>query len=121
MILSEGDSVGRRDRILAELQGQADAEGRLDWSLHFVDSTVVRAHEHAAGAKGGPTIEALGRSRGGHSTRIHLRAERGGEPMALALTAGERHEQPVLPLLMERGAVKRPGTRATAARRSAAT
>jgi hypothetical protein len=28
-------------------------QGRLDWSLHFVDSTVVRAHQHAAGAKGG--------------------------------------------------------------------
>jgi transposase len=29
--------------------------------------------------------------------------------MVLALTGGERHEQPMLPLLMERGAVKRPG------------
>jgi transposase len=29
--------------------------------------------------------------------------------MVLVLTGGERHEQPVLPLLMERGAVKRPG------------
>jgi transposase len=29
--------------------------------------------------------------------------------MVFILTAGERHEQPVLPLLMERGAVKRPG------------
>jgi transposase len=29
--------------------------------------------------------------------------------MALVLTGGERHEQPVLPTLMERGAVKRPG------------
>ncbi len=28
--------------------------------------------------------------------------------MVLALTAGERHEQPVLPLLTARGAVKRP-------------
>ncbi len=27
----------------------------------------------------------------------------------LLLTGGERHEQPVLPTLMERGAVKRPG------------
>ena len=45
--------VGVWDRILATLQQQADAEGRLDWSLHFVDSTVVRAHQHAAGAKGG--------------------------------------------------------------------
>jgi transposase len=39
--------------ILAELQRQADAKGDVDWSLHFVDSTVVRAHRHAAGAKGG--------------------------------------------------------------------
>ena len=38
--------------ILAELQRQADAKGDVDWSLHFVDSTVVRAHQHAAGAKG---------------------------------------------------------------------
>jgi transposase len=45
--------AGIWDRVLAALQRQADAEGRLDWSLHFVDSTVVRAHQHAAGAKGG--------------------------------------------------------------------
>ena len=29
--------------------------------------------------------------------------------MGIVLTAGERHEQPLLPLLMERGAVKRAG------------
>ncbi len=29
--------------------------------------------------------------------------------MVVILTEGQRHEQPVLPLLMERGAVKRPG------------
>ena len=29
--------------------------------------------------------------------------------MVVVLTAGERHEQPVLPLLMEGGAVRRPG------------
>jgi transposase len=45
--------AGIWDRVLTALQRQADAEGRLDWSLHFVDSTVVRAHRHAAGAKGG--------------------------------------------------------------------
>jgi transposase len=45
--------AGVWDRILTALQRQADAEGRLNWTLHFVDSTVVRAHQHAAGAKGG--------------------------------------------------------------------
>ena len=48
--------AGIWDRILAEVQRQADAEGRLDWSLHFVDSTMVRAHQHAAGAKGGTRL-----------------------------------------------------------------
>ena len=45
--------AGVWSRVLSEVQRQADTEGRLDWSLHFVDSTVVRAHQHAAGAKGG--------------------------------------------------------------------
>jgi transposase len=40
-------------RILVTLQQQADQAGRVDWALHFVDSTVVRAHQHAAGAKKG--------------------------------------------------------------------
>jgi transposase len=45
--------AGVWDRILSESQRRADEEGRLDWSLHFVDGTVVRAHQDAAGAKGG--------------------------------------------------------------------
>ena len=45
--------AGVWDRILSALQAQADAAGRVDWDLHFVDGTVVRAHPHAAGAKGG--------------------------------------------------------------------
>jgi transposase len=43
--------TGVWDRIWAELQQAADQEGQLDWQLHFVDGTVVRAHQHAAGAK----------------------------------------------------------------------
>ena len=45
--------AGVWDRVLAALQQQADAAGDLDWSKHFVDATVIRAHQHAAGAKGG--------------------------------------------------------------------
>ena len=49
--------AGIWDRILADLQSQADAEGKLDWSLHHVDGTMIRAHQHAAGAqKRGSTI-----------------------------------------------------------------
>jgi transposase len=45
--------AGVWDRLLAAVQRQADAAGRLDWEVHFVDGTIVRAHQHAAGAKGG--------------------------------------------------------------------
>jgi transposase len=45
--------AGIWDRIFAELQAQAEQAGELDWTIHFVDSTIVRAHQHAAGAKKG--------------------------------------------------------------------
>jgi transposase len=46
-------SAGIWQQILKKLQQRADAQGNLDWTSHYVDSTVVRAHQHAAGAKGG--------------------------------------------------------------------
>jgi transposase len=99
------------DRILAALQSHADATGGLDWSAHCVDGTAVRAHHHAAGARKrdeGTAKQALGWSRGGFSTKLYLPTERGGKPLVLLLTAGERHEQSVFEPLMERGTVKWP-------------
>jgi transposase len=45
--------AGVFQRILAALKPQADGNGQLNWALHDVDSTVIRAHQHAAGAKKG--------------------------------------------------------------------
>src|SRR5215210_450128 len=45
--------AGIWDRILTAVQREADAAGEVDWSVAFVDGTVIRAHQHAAGAKGG--------------------------------------------------------------------
>ena len=101
--------AGIWDDVLAALQRQADAAGRLDWAVHYVDGTTVRAHQHAAGAKGGEAAaEALGRGRGGFSTKVHLRAEGGGKPVTLLVTPGQRHEARVFAQLMEQGAVRRP-------------
>jgi transposase len=44
------------ERILQTLQQQADAAGQVNWECHCVDSSVIRAHQHAAGAKGGMPI-----------------------------------------------------------------
>jgi transposase len=45
--------AGIWDRIFAAVQAEADAHGELDWETHHVDATVIRAHQHAAGAKKG--------------------------------------------------------------------
>lgn len=59
--------------------------------------------------RGDPEAEALGRSQGGFSTKIHLRAEGKGKPMTVVLTAGQCHEAPIFEHLMAQGAVKRQG------------
>lgn len=38
-------------KVLSELQTLADQQGELNWELHFEDGTIIRAHQHAAGAK----------------------------------------------------------------------
>lgn len=45
--------AGIWDRILAELQRHGDQLGQVQWDVHYVDGTVVRAHQSAAGAKRG--------------------------------------------------------------------
>jgi transposase len=57
--------------------------------LQMFDSTVVRAHVSAAGAKGGQEGQALGRSRGGFTTKIHAKADASGDIIAFNLTGGE--------------------------------
>ena len=44
---------GLWDRLLAAVQQQADAARQVEWEVHYVDGTNVRAHQHAAGAKRG--------------------------------------------------------------------
>ena len=64
-----------------------------DLSAVRLDSTVVRAHVSAAGApKQKETDPALGRSRGGFGSQIHILADRRGRPLCLRLTGGPRHD-----------------------------
>ena len=43
--------AGVWNRVLTALQEQADGMGKLNWDVHFQDGSVMRAHQHAAGAK----------------------------------------------------------------------
>jgi len=45
--------AGIWDQVLAAVQAEEDAAGKVDWDVNFLDGTVIRAHQHAAGAKKG--------------------------------------------------------------------
>jgi transposase len=104
----------QRERVWAlvwsTLLAWADAAGLVSWDVS-VDSTINRAHQHAAGARRHPAEQveppgdepadhALGRSRGGWTTKIHLACEQGRGPLAALLTAGHRGDSPLfIPVL----------------------
>jgi transposase len=59
-------------------------------ALLLVDSTIVKAHAHAAGARDtDPRSEGLGRSRGGFTTKLHALVTDRGELVRYVLTGGE--------------------------------
>ena len=108
--------------LLTKLQSAADAAGRIIWDVS-VDSTVCRAHQHAAGARrdgaaqkqppGGvqfePADHGLGRSRGGLTSKVHLACEHGQRPLALIVTAGQRGDSPQFVPVLEAIRVPRLG------------
>ena len=53
--------------------------------------------------------EALGRSRGGFSTKIHLAADSRCRPITTLTTAGQRHDSIVFELVLDQVHVPRPG------------
>ena len=74
---------GLWDSVMKYFTEDADTE----WVM--IDSTVVRAHQHAAGAKGGQDSQDLGRSRGGFSTKDHFVVDAHGNPIDFCITAGQ--------------------------------
>lgn len=58
----------------------------------MIDSTIVRAHQHSAGANGGRETECIGRSKGGLTTNIHASCDALGNPTGFHLTPGQVHD-----------------------------
>jgi transposase len=95
--------AGVWDGIVEALRAMAPDAG---WEVHMLDSTVVRAHPHAAGARRQAGEQALGRCRGGFSTKLHLRCDGRGRPVTVHLTGGQRHDLIGVGPLFERGALR---------------
>ena len=73
--------------ILQEFSKSYDGESIM------IDATVIRAHPCAAGyEKGQHGREALGRSKGGFTTKIHAVVDALGLALRFTLTPGQRHD-----------------------------
>ena len=109
--------LGVWQRIESGMLDEADRRGMLDWGAFSVDSTSVRAHVHAAGARrdsvsrvaGEPDDHALGRSRGGWGTKVHLGWESGRGVVSTLLTAGQAGDPQHLIPVLNQVRVARPG------------
>ncbi|HNI20903.1 MAG TPA: IS5 family transposase, partial [Nitrospira sp.] len=63
-----------------------------DMEYAMVDATIVKVHRHGQGAKGGPESQAIGRSRGGMSTKILALCDALGNLVRFVLMPGQRHD-----------------------------
>jgi transposase len=69
---------------LFEALARAEPEG-----VQAIDSTTAKALRSAAGGKRGAETQAIGRSRGGRTTKIRAIADACGRPITLDVTAGQ--------------------------------
>src|SRR5207237_10098981 len=105
------------------LRGRSDVVGLITWG-GTVASPIARAHQHAAGARKRPDLQleppggvggdepadhALGRSRGGWTTKLHLACEQGRKVLSLVLTGGQCGDSPQFATVLARIWVPRPG------------
>jgi transposase len=108
--------AGVWSRLEQALIAAADAVGDIGWEVS-VDSTINRAHQHAAGARkdsadrvvGEPADHALGRSRGGLTTKIHAAAEAHRGLLAHLITPGQDGDSPRMIDVLQRIREARPG------------
>jgi transposase len=81
---SRWSKTGVCEKVFKVLSEDADNEYAM------LDSTIVRAHQHSAGAKeSSAEQEDIGRSAGGLSTKIHTVVDSLGNPTQLSLSTGQ--------------------------------
>lgn len=73
-------------------------EPDLEWE--FIDGSIVKAHQHSNGSD--KDKQAIGKSRGGNSTKIHLVVDSYGLPIDFEITGGQVNDIKVAPELVDR-------------------
>lgn len=72
----------------------------MDQEWIFIDGSYIRVHQHASGARHG-FERAIGQSRGGRATKIHLATDANGLPIDFKITGGQVHDSQVAEQLIE--------------------
>lgn len=72
-------------------------EPDLEWE--FIDGSIVKAHQHSAGAASDEE-QGIGKSVAGHTTKIHMAVDAYGLPIDFMITGGEVHDCKVAPALI---------------------
>ena len=78
--------VGVFERLFNVINGEPDLEYAM------IDGTIVQAHQKASGTKGGTQHQAIGRSRGGLSTKIVGMVDALGNLFHFLLLPGQAHD-----------------------------
>ena len=84
-------------RVLAWLAEAHDREA------YAVDATYVRVHTHGTRARGGYPAQAVGRSRGGLTSKVHLLTDALGYPVRFVVTGGDCSDLTQAPALVPPG------------------
>ena len=72
----------------------------MDETTLMLDSTTIKVHQHASGAKKGD-IARSGRSRGGWTTKVHAVTDELGNPLRFLLSSGNRNDIHMAQTLLE--------------------
>ena len=70
-----------------------------DFEWVFIDRTYAKAHQHSSGAASDQS-EAIGKSRAGNTSKIHLAVDAHGLPVAFDITGGEINDCTAAPELI---------------------
>lgn len=75
--------------------------GNINSERVFLDGSYVRAHQHASGARHSEE-RAIGKSRGGSTSKVHLATDAHGHPIDFEITGGEVHDAKIADKMIEK-------------------
>ena len=95
---------GLWERVWSKLVNELRKDEELSFRVWMVDGSIVRAHHASVGGSKNTSTDAgenaLGKSRGGYSSKLHIACDDDGIPIGIVVTPGQINEPTVFHQLM---------------------